>query len=396
MEDTDMLFTVFIPLLLLPLTAFGSPWPPGDCSEPAEVQNGSWMCCTERCRLVCDYGFIATNRTLFECGETEVASVASCVETMAFVVGGEGSLKIESDVEIVTERLALSERSVAPFPSPVAAAISFWHGGRVHVCGGHASYPTESTGGIFETPPPNTESTAACWTYDACADEWTESGAMGSARSYAAIAHDIEGKPFVTGGVDDGEVTVSAEILEEGNLWLPYDNATLTEPKFAHCTVNTPTKIQLTAGGQGYKKSEVIDLKTMEHNFQFLHHKRYSHACTAFTDKEGTYIGLVAGGMNGETLHRETTIDTVEIWNSERDEWTEGRLLEETRAGATFATLNGKPHLIGGGGIFLLASNILVYNTDNGTWSKSESVDLKKQRAYHTSTEVPVTMFDMC
>ena len=59
------------------------------------------------------------------------------------MAGGEGSLKIESDVEIVTERVALSERSVAPFPSPVAAAISFWHGGRVHVCGGHASYPTE-------------------------------------------------------------------------------------------------------------------------------------------------------------------------------------------------------------------------------------------------------------
>ena len=39
----------------------------------------------------------------------------------------------------------------------------------------------------------------------------------------------------------------------------------------------------------------MIDLVTMEHDFQFLHHKRYSHACTAFTDKKGTYIGLVAG-----------------------------------------------------------------------------------------------------
>ena len=45
---------------------------------------------------------------------------------------------------------------------------------------------------------------------------------------------------------------------------------------------------------------------------------------------------------------------------------------------------------------FQLASNILVYNTENGTWSSSESVVLRRQRAYHTSTEVPVTMFDKC
>ena len=39
-------------------------------------------------RLVCDYGFIATNRTLFECGDTEEASMqATCVQTMAFVIG---------------------------------------------------------------------------------------------------------------------------------------------------------------------------------------------------------------------------------------------------------------------------------------------------------------------
>ena len=38
-------------------------------------------------RLVCDYGFIATNRTLFECGDTEEASQATCVQPMAFVIG---------------------------------------------------------------------------------------------------------------------------------------------------------------------------------------------------------------------------------------------------------------------------------------------------------------------
>ena len=43
-----------------------------------------------------------------------------------------------------------------------------------------------------------------------------------------AIAHDIEGKPFVTGGVDDGEVTDSAEILDEGNQWLPYEHANVS------------------------------------------------------------------------------------------------------------------------------------------------------------------------
>ena len=39
-------------------------------------------------RLVCDYGFIATGRTLFDCGETEeAAGQATCAETMAFVIG---------------------------------------------------------------------------------------------------------------------------------------------------------------------------------------------------------------------------------------------------------------------------------------------------------------------
>ena len=47
--------------------------------------------------------------------------------------------------------------------------------------------------------------------------------------STPAIAHDIEGKPFVTGGVDDGEVTDSAEILDsEGDLWLPYEHANVS------------------------------------------------------------------------------------------------------------------------------------------------------------------------
>ena len=71
----------------------------------------------------------------------------------------------------------------------------------------------------------------------------------------------------------------------------------LDEPKFGHCTVNTPETVQLTAGGQGFKKSEVIDLMTMEHKFQYLNHKRYSHACTTFTNDDGTYIGLLAGKM---------------------------------------------------------------------------------------------------
>ena len=44
---------------------------------------------------------------------------------------------------------------------------------------------------------------------------------------------------------------------------------------------------------------------------------------------------------------------------------------------------------------FQLASNILVYNTEDGTWSKSD-LKLAKPRAYHTSAEVPVTMFDSC
>ena len=44
-----------------------------------------------------------------------------------------------------------------------------------------------------------------------------------------AIAHDIEGKPFVTGGVNDGEVTDSAEILDsEGDQWLPYEHANVS------------------------------------------------------------------------------------------------------------------------------------------------------------------------
>ena len=59
------------------------------------------------------------------------------------ISGGEGSLWIESDVEILSERPLLSERAVAPFPNPIAAAISFWHDGRVHVCGGHSTYPAE-------------------------------------------------------------------------------------------------------------------------------------------------------------------------------------------------------------------------------------------------------------
>ena len=53
---------------------------------------------------------------------------------------------------------------------------------------------------------------------------------------------------------------------------------------------------------------------TMEHDFQFLHHKRYSHACTAFTDEEGTYIGLVAGEYRAPNLLK-TLVELSQIWD---------------------------------------------------------------------------------
>ena len=66
--------------------------------------------------------------------------------------------------------------------------------------------------------------------------------------------------------------------------------------------------------------------------------------------------------MKGEARTRETPIDTVEIWNSERDEWTEGNYsLDDSRAGATFVTLNGKPHLIGGRGMFLVREQGITF-----------------------------------
>ena len=73
--------------LVFPLVASEWPWTP-QCTEPAVVENGSWMRTDRGWRLVCNYGFITTNKTMFECDETaEAASEASCVETMAFVVG---------------------------------------------------------------------------------------------------------------------------------------------------------------------------------------------------------------------------------------------------------------------------------------------------------------------
>ena len=67
---------------------------------------------------------------------------------------------------------------------------------------------------------------------------------------------------------------------------------------------------------------------------------------------QGVYF---TGGLNADIFKiKETIINTVEIWNAKRDEWKEGELLPETRAGATFVAINGKPHLIGGRGFLLV------------------------------------------
>ena len=42
-------------LLLFPLAVSAWPWPPPDCAEPGEVQDGSWMCDAEKCRLGQNY-----------------------------------------------------------------------------------------------------------------------------------------------------------------------------------------------------------------------------------------------------------------------------------------------------------------------------------------------------
>ena len=52
-------------------------------------------------------------------------------------------MKIESAVEILSGDPSLSGRAVADFPVRVTAAISFWHDGRLHVCGGHSEYPAQ-------------------------------------------------------------------------------------------------------------------------------------------------------------------------------------------------------------------------------------------------------------
>ncbi len=67
----------------------------------------------------------------------------------------------------------------------------------------------------------------------------------------------------------------------------------------------------LTAGGHGYKRTEVIDLHSDNHEvISNLHHKRYAHACTRFFDEEGRDVWLLAGAITVQHINLAAYIRT--------------------------------------------------------------------------------------
>jgi hypothetical protein len=125
------------------------------CTDPADVEHGSWNCKWDACYLTCDHGYITSDKVAFACDTNDATQSARCVETAAIVIGkekcimntthdnvfallqgGEKLSGVLSSVEILSSNQDLSEKAIKDYPHPVTAAIAFWHEGEVYACGG--------------------------------------------------------------------------------------------------------------------------------------------------------------------------------------------------------------------------------------------------------------------
>jgi len=253
-------------------------------------------------------------------------------------------------------------------------------------------------------------------------DPWKQITSLRFKRGNAAIEIlDSPNTVWVTGGrKSQRRVLDSTEILtrQEDGQWKVVAGPTLARSVAGHCTVriDTPTiawveeptvTIIVVVGGASFDKDTrkfVMTDKVEGYEWKFdefiqktdyppLITGRSGHACTAFTDKSGNQMILVAGGQRAT----KDILDSVESLSFvPGSSWVEHSSLPRALTGAKFINKLGLPVLIGGTGLtadtytgqqkvedLIFSKDILVYSTEENNWKKTGEVI--ETVAYHVT-----------
>jgi len=282
----------------------------------------------------------------------------SCEKAVLLVTGGDGGLQF---AELYTSTNSCAT-TLPSLPDLRAMHSLDYVDGEVLLCGGYSSRLS-----CLTLQPDNT---------------WTKHSNLThnrSSHSSAVYNSDL----YLIGGGEANTTEMFRHENNNDNLWqLAWNVAEGTDG----CSVTTGPGTAIVTGGHGCSKCAYqFNLQTGEKTkLQNMNEGRTSHGC-AFYQFDGEDYILAAGGWDGHNLR------SSEVFSLKTGKWRIVGDLKEGKRGLQLAVVEGGKVLATGGRVGSWVDSVEVFDVEMEQWS--QGLPLTHRRAYHGVTAVPGTRF---
>jgi len=333
---------------------------PEDCANPSHPTNGKFLCDEEsqECHLVCDPGYVTSGQSSVSCTRSGTWSEdprgLECEEAVMLVTGGDGGLN-QAEVYSSTNSCITS---LPTLPDLRQKHTVDYVSGNVLLCGGYSSPLT-------------------CLTLE---DDktWTQHSHTTRNRSYHGSAiHKSD--LYLVGGLSS-----TAEVFRhDDNNDGAWDYAWDTREGTDGCMVTTGDSQAIMTGGHGCSKCVYqYNMETgASTQLQNMNEGRSSHGCALYQYGGEEYV-LVAGGWDGHHNLRSS-----EVLSLTTGQWRVVGDLRESKRALQLAVIEGGLVVATGGRVGTVVDTVEIFDTEMEQWR--EGVALTTRRAYHGVTPVP-------
>ena len=337
---------------------------PENCASPSDPPNGRFDCDASRkeCHLLCDPGYVTSGKSSVSCSRysqwSQDPRQMSCEKAVLLVTGGDGGLQF-------VELYASTNSCITTMPSlPDLRGMHSldYVDGEVLLCGGYSSRLS-----CLTLQPNNT---------------WTKHSDLTrnrSSHSSAVFNSDL----YLIGGGQANTTEVLRHKNNNDNQWeLTWDVAEGTDG----CSVNTDPGTAIVTGGHGCTKCVYqFNLQTGEKTkLQNMNEGRTSHGCALYQFDGDDFI-LAAGGWDGHNLR------SSEVFSLKTGKWRIVGDLKEGKRGLQLAVVEGGKVVATGGRVGSWVDSVEMFDVEMEQWS--QGLPLTHRRAYHGVTAVPGSRF---
>jgi N-acetylneuraminic acid mutarotase len=222
--------------------------------------------------------------------------------------------------------------------------------------------------------------------YDTSTDKWTKETSMPTAKAMT-IAVAVNKKIYVLGGRGQSGILNKVEIYDTASKSWQTGNP-LPSPRWSHMGAVVDGKIYVIGGisGTGNQRTSLkkVDIYDPDKN-------TWSEGRPLPTSKQGgTAISLdrkiyVIGGRTGagDTGYASETVD---IYDPSKNSWSSGKEMPQARTGIQSTLIKNKIYIIGGAASGKATNSIDVYDPAAGIWNKVAS--MKTARTGHCVSSV--------